>query len=337
MNKSVSNSNHTITSQWDLADYLGAFKVRSAIGRGDYIIEPGIYKLGNPDSRSDVFVTSNYKLSFDILRKNLGGMNAWILVLDTKGINVWCAAGKGTFGTGELIRQIKETNLNEIISHRRLILPQLGAPGIQAYTIKEETGFKVKYGPVNASDIKPFIESGYKATESMRTVAFGIKDRFILTPVEIVNSLKPLLIILFVFIILSGLTKSGISIEAVREHGLKSAIYIITAYISGAFLTPILLPWLPFRYFAGKGLLMSLITFSLLVIIGFTGNQVFQIIGWLMLSVSISSFLAMNFTGATTYTSLSGVKKEMKLFVPIQVGFTVIGLSMIIISKFLFL
>ena len=67
--------------------------VRWSIGRNNYKIEPGIYALGSPDKNSEVLVTANYKLSFDTLRKNLTGLNVWILVLDTKGINVWCAAG----------------------------------------------------------------------------------------------------------------------------------------------------------------------------------------------------------------------------------------------------
>ena len=67
-----------------------------------YRVDPGLYSLGNPDSSSPVFVSANYRLSFNALRGSLKNSNCWILVLDTKGINVWCAAGKGTFGTEEL-------------------------------------------------------------------------------------------------------------------------------------------------------------------------------------------------------------------------------------------
>jgi CO dehydrogenase/acetyl-CoA synthase gamma subunit (corrinoid Fe-S protein) len=91
-----------------------------------YAVEPGLYAIGEPDSESNVFVTANYKLSFDILRKNLKGMNSWILVLDTKGINVWCAAGKGTFGTDEIVRRINEAQLHKVINHRKIIVPQQG-------------------------------------------------------------------------------------------------------------------------------------------------------------------------------------------------------------------
>ena len=76
-----------------------------------YTVEPGLYAVGKPDERSPVLVTANYKLSFDKLRNELTGRNVWILVLDTKGINVWCSAGKGTFGTMELVGRIESTGL----------------------------------------------------------------------------------------------------------------------------------------------------------------------------------------------------------------------------------
>ncbi|RXM21708.1 acetyl-CoA synthase subunit gamma, partial [Citrobacter sp. AAK_AS5] len=85
-----------------------------------------------PDKNSPVIVTANYKLTFDVVRNAISGMNLWMLVLNTHGVNVWCAAGKGTFGTGEIARMVKMTKLATIVSHRNLIVPQLGAPGVSA-------------------------------------------------------------------------------------------------------------------------------------------------------------------------------------------------------------
>ena len=99
------------------ADHMGACKARWAVGRMNCRIEPGLYVVGDPAAESPVLASANYKMSFDRLRSELAGLDAWILVLDTKGINVWCAAGKGTFGTDELIRRIESTRLPEIVSH----------------------------------------------------------------------------------------------------------------------------------------------------------------------------------------------------------------------------
>src|SRR3972149_4985176 len=79
----------SVTTQLTMGERLGAWKVRWGIGRDRYRIDPGLYKVGSPDENSPVLVTANYKLTFDMVRKELTGLDAWILVLVTKGINVW--------------------------------------------------------------------------------------------------------------------------------------------------------------------------------------------------------------------------------------------------------
>ncbi len=88
-------------------DRLGTIKARWAVGRMSFTLDPGLYALGSPDAASHVFVTANYKMSFDRLRAALKGISAWILVLDTRGINVWCAAGKGTLAPLHLSRSLR--------------------------------------------------------------------------------------------------------------------------------------------------------------------------------------------------------------------------------------
>jgi len=322
-----------ITSVWKLKDYLGALRVRFSIGRNRYRIQPGLYRLGQPGKDSEVFVTANYKLSFDLLRKNLKGLDAWILVLDTYGINVWCAAGKGTFGSDELIRQIKETQLELYVSHKRLILPQLGAPGVSVQKVKKASGFSIKFGPVRAVDIHAYLTSGYRKDEAARRVEFKLKDRLILCPVELVNSLFYLFVATVLFVILSGLHPKGFSFDLMWKEGMKSVLFLVTAYLSGAFLAPLLLPFLPFRYFGGKGLVAGFLVSGGIVLFGNLELSILSMLGWLLLSGAISSYLTMNFTGSSTYTSLSGVRKEMGIFVPIQISFALAGLSLVIISK----
>lgn len=152
----------------------------------------------NPTTDCPVFVTANYKMSFDRLRSALAGVDGWILVLDTKGINVWCAAGKGTFGTDELVRRIDDAELTKVVSHNRLIVPQLGAPGVSAHKVRERSGFRVTYGPVRAEDIPAFLEAGMKATTEMRRVQFPARDRLAVAPVELVLSAKYVIAIMLV-------------------------------------------------------------------------------------------------------------------------------------------
>ncbi|HAA05521.1 MAG TPA: acetyl-CoA synthase subunit gamma, partial [Syntrophobacteraceae bacterium] len=109
------------------------FKARWGVGWMRYTVNPGLYALGEPDSRSPDFATANYKMSFDHLRRALPEHAAWILVLDTNGVNVCCAAGKGTFGTEELVARIRSSGLEQLVEHRHLILPQLAGPGVAAH------------------------------------------------------------------------------------------------------------------------------------------------------------------------------------------------------------
>ena len=317
-------------------DFLGTVKVRLNVGRMKYSINPGLYAVGKPEKNSPVMVTANYKLTFDALRKELENINAWILVLDTKGINVWCAAGKGTFGTKELVNRIKETGLEKIVNHRKLLVPQLGAVGTSAHEVKNISGFKVIYGPVRSKDIPEFIQSGYKATENMRKVRFNTLDRLLLAPLEFVQGFKYIFILMIVFFILSGLNPSGISFNLMLEAGMLTIIALMTAYITGTILTSLFLPILTAKAFASKGACMIIPVFILMFQFfpDFQTMALVEKISWFFIMAPISSFFAMNFTGASTYTSLSGVKKEMKYAVPLQIISFAIGFILWVVKRF---
>jgi len=292
-----------------------------------------LYKVGNPNRESDVLVSANYKLSFDTLRKNLDSLNAWILVIDTKGINVWCAAGKGTFGTDNLVKSIKKAGLENIVQHRRIIVPQLGAVGVAAHKIKESTGFRVIFGPVRAVDIGEFINSGYKATLEMRKITFPFYERAKLIPVDLMYGKYKLLVALFILFIFSGLDSSGFLFTKMVESSFFPLINVLAAYVAGIVIAPLLLPLFPLRPFALKGAFWGLLLF--LFIDSFFEVQLIERIAVGLISLSIASFVTMNFTGSSTYTSLSGVKKEMNWAIPFQVAFAAVGLILFVISKLL--
>lgn len=321
----------TVSTQLNWKDYWGAIKVRWGIGRDHYTVIPGLYKVGNPNSESDVFVSANYKLSFDALRKNLDSLNAWILVIDTKGINVWCAAGKGTFGTDNLVKSIKKTSLESIVKHRTIIVPQLGAVGVAAHIVKKLSGFRVVFGPVHAKDIKAFIQAGYKATPEMREMTFSIQERAKLIPVDMMYGKYKLLIVLFVFFVLSGLDRTGFLFAKMLETSLFPLVNVVGAYIAGIVIAPLLLPWIPFRAFTLKGAFWGVVI--TLVVNLFFKVPLMESIAMGLINLSLASFMTMNFTGSSTYTSLSGVKKEMKWAIPCQIAFAAVGLILFIISK----
>lgn len=313
-------------------------QVRLGIGRDDYKVPPGLYAVGEPDSASPVLVTANYKLTFDSLRSELSGLNAWIAVIDTKGINVWCAAGKGTFGTAELAGRINALRLRSFVSHNMLILPQLSAPGVSAHEVFRLCGFRVIYGPVRACDIKEFMNNRMKATVEMRKVHFGLKERAILTPIELVYNIKPMLLIFLVLLGLNFTVGGHSSFTIAARNALLNFIPYFSAFFIGCIAVPMLLPWIPFRSFALKGILVGLIpaAFALLYPEAFGyGNAGWLVKASLLLIIPvIASFLSLNFTGSTTYTSLSGVKKEMKFALKPYVAAVALGLILMIAGYF---
>jgi acetyl-CoA decarbonylase/synthase complex subunit gamma len=321
---------------WTKADYLGTFKARWGIGRMHYTVDPGLYALGQPDEKSPVLVTANYKMSFDRLRKALPGRNAWILALDTKGINVWCAAGKGTFGTEELVARIRSSGLERVVSHREVILPQLSAPGVAAHQVRKLSGFKAVFGPIRAEDLPAFMDNGMKATAEMRFKTFPTWERVVLIPVELVEALKAAVIIAPVLLILSGLLGPAAFWPNVLNQGLFAVQALFTAILAGAVLTPLLLPWLPGRAFSLKSLSPALFCALLLLLLRWTENikasGFLEMVAWVLIILSAAAYLGMNFTGASTYTSLSGVKKEMRWSLPFQIGGAVVGLALWVVS-----
>lgn len=214
--------------------------------------------MGNPDDGSPVLVTANYKLTFDRLRSQLVARDAWLLVLDTKGVNVGCAAAKGTFGTDEVVRRVKASRLSELVSQHVLVLPQLSAVGVCARDVLERTGFRSVFGPVCATDLPAFLDAGVKTPE-MRLVRFSLRDRLAVVPVELVQAAGKLLFVAVCSFLLAGLGSDGYSLERLVSIGLPAAVVFLTASLGTLVLGPALLPYLPGRPFALKGLWLGLL------------------------------------------------------------------------------
>jgi len=308
-----------IATDLKMSDLVGTIRARLGISRDRYRVAPGLYAVGKPGTESPVLVTANYKLSFDSLRRELASLDAWVLVLDTRGVNVWCAAGKRTFSTQEVIRQVNRVQLDKLVAHRELILPQLGAPGVSSQGVKKGCGFKVVWGPIRARDLKTFLTNGRRAEAAMRQLTFLTGERAVLIPVELSLIVKPSLAVLLVVFVLSGIGPDIFSISAAWFRGLKSAAAYLIGILAGAVIVPILLPWLPMRQFYLKGIVTGLI--GGIYIILTLGGEIsgLESITLVLLTMTVSSYAAMNFTGATPFTSPSGVEKEMRRAIPIQI------------------
>jgi hypothetical protein len=296
-----------VSSRLTAADRWDHFLARLGVRRDGHRVEPGLYALGDPTPDSPVFVSANYTLSFDALRSALEGINGYILVLDTRGINVWCAAGKGTFGTDEIVLRATATRLKEVVRHRKLILPQLGAPGVAAHEVKKRAGFWVEYGPVRAADLPEYLKTR-QATQEMRRVQFTFRDRLVLIPVELTQALLPMLAAAAVLYFLGGLIP---------------ALAAVAVVLAGLVLFPMLLPWIPTHDFSTKGFILGLLAalpFALTVPLRHPDwtwvRQTGQALEFLLAMPAATAFLTLNFTGSTTFTSRSGVRREIFAYIP---------------------
>jgi hypothetical protein len=305
----------TTGSEITIANQLDHFLARWGLNRMGHRVEPGLYRIGNPTTESPVFASANYTLSFDALRSALAGFDAYIVVLDTKGINVWCAAGKGTFGTNELVSRIETAGLAGIVAHRKIIVPQLGAPGISARDVQRRSGFKVEYGPIRARDLPEYLRRG-EVTPEMRRVQFPIHDRIVLAPIEVVHIALPAIVV-----------AAGLWFLA----GPVAALAAISAVVAGTVLFPVLLPFIPTKDFSTKGFILGGVV-AIPSAVAFASGSALP--GWakliatiipLLIMPAVTAYLALNFTGSTTFTSRTGVRKEIFRYVPIMTCMAVSG------------
>jgi NAD-dependent dihydropyrimidine dehydrogenase PreA subunit len=137
----------------------------------------GLTKIGNPGRNSPVFLTCNYHLTVERVKRALRGIDAYLLVAQSRGINVWCAATGGHFTNHSVISILKTSGIEKLVDRRNVILPQLAATGVELKTIQKKTGWKIMWGPVYAKDIPAFIKNKLVKTVAMRVVEFPWMQR----------------------------------------------------------------------------------------------------------------------------------------------------------------
>jgi ubiquinone/menaquinone biosynthesis C-methylase UbiE len=213
-------------------------------------IATGLYRVGNPDRESPVLVTGNYELTARRLVRELDGrVDCWLLIANSRGINVWCAAGGGHFTADDVISTIKIGGVQDVVDHRALILPQLCANGVDGWRIRRETGWGVHWGPVRAYDVPAYLAAGRVKTDAMRRVTFPLRDRLEMTVVSTI----------FFGVLLA------IPFAIFWPHllGLTLGALVVQALAFG-----LLLPWIPGRDGLVKGVFLVVATVLVVILWG---------------------------------------------------------------------
>ncbi len=258
----------------------------------DCPIRPGLYRFGNPTKDSPVLVTANYLLTFTSVRKHLKGLDCYLLVIDSRGINVWCSAGKGNFSAAEIANSLRATRVGDIVETRRLILPKLSANGVRYREIKRLTGWNAVFGPVYARDISEYLRAGCVASDDMRRVRFDLADRLWVAPPFAWFVAFWFALPLFVF------------------HDLYSPMIPATAFAAGL-IFPAAFYILPTSRFFKKGLTLGLVGAAVAAVyLLFGGAPPKEIVQWALIIVGMTLFVAMDFSGMSPVSNYSRIKEE---------------------------
>jgi NAD-dependent dihydropyrimidine dehydrogenase PreA subunit len=241
--------------------------------------KPGLRRVGNPDRSSPVLVTCNFELTVREVTETLtrDGIDCWLLVAPTKGVNVWCAGGAGDFTTDTVISILRTSGVEELVDHRRLILPQLSANGVNIWSLRDRTGWRPQFGPAHIKDLSAFLKSGKPRTEKeQRLVTFGPKDRLVMgTNLGFNVSLLLILPLLLGSIWVAGLWWKTITL-----------LFVLSVVCS------LLVFWLPGRVGVQKGLSLGLLASAVFVVVAnLAGVGPWAMAGWTAWVVVLAVFV----------------------------------------------
>ncbi|MFX0100682.1 MAG: methyltransferase domain-containing protein [Candidatus Hodarchaeota archaeon] len=295
-------------------------------GQVDHVpIEPGIYKSGNPTGESPVIVTANYDYTYIKVMRDLEGIDAWVLCVDSQGINVWCAARGGNFGNMQLKEVVQATNIQDCTTSRQLILPQLSAGGIESPKLLKKSArfpFKIKFGPVWSSDLPEYLEKmPARKPDSMKRANFSIGHRSVAGVTHLTFSIRKI----FMFPLLALLL---LSIILKNPRILQFDVEMLISLILTNLLLVVIFPLTKFtRAFIIKGLIMGLFNTAVMASLSwFLIRQDWAFLWHSCFHFWIGVFSTMSFSGYTMATSPREIGEEYPKFIAINITFLIIGI-----------
>lgn len=247
----------------------------------------GLIRIGNPGRGSPVLVTGNFALTVRRLRDALRGQDCWLLVANSKGINVWCAAGGGHLTHHDIISAMHVSRIEERVDHREVILPQLCATGVERRRITEATGFRARWGPARLEDLPAFLDRGARVRNNERFMRFPAWERM---EIAAMWGIPMLIIALPILMLLAGFAVA-------LATGAAIAIMVSALFL--------LIPWLvvdgPMRYltFAAFAAMAALAGLGFLAVSGSVTAPHAEIIA--VCCLAAMAILAVDLAGTTPW------------------------------------
>ena len=297
-------------------------------------IDPGLYKSGNPDEKSPVIVTANYEFTFIKVMRNLNGLDAWVLCIDSNGINVWCAARGNDFGNNQLIEAVEATGLKNVTERKTLILPQLSAGGVATPELQKKSKnfpFRVVFGPIWSKDLPEFINNRpARKPDKMKLAKFTLKHRFRAFITHTTFLIRRIFALPLIALFLISLVLSLVGLFDKLWWTGELLLWIILSN----FLITFLLPITKFtRRFIYKGIFFGILnTLALGTLTYFLHNSIFYVLWSIAFLFWISFFSTMSLSGYTMDTSPREIQEEYPIFRIINMVLLVISLISMVVG-----
>jgi len=122
-------------------------------------VKQDIYKVGDAKESSPLMITTNFSLSYFIVRGEVENSKvpAWLAVMDNEGLSVLTAWAAGKFTASKIAQFVQESGVEKNISHKELIIP--GYVAILSGALEEKLpGWKITVGPREANQLPTFLK-----------------------------------------------------------------------------------------------------------------------------------------------------------------------------------
>lgn len=300
-----------------------------------FSVKPGLYYTGDHyDITAPILVTCNYHLTVYKLWKTVNHLNTRILVIDTEGINVWCAAGKGKFCTAAIQEQLEKVDPNQLSvleiskEHRLpLVIPKLALSGVKLKKLID-LNYQPIIGPIYMEEIPDFLHQKPLINCKTEKFEFDISDRLFTLPGSLLQFLLYSIYPAIPLFLLNAIFPNGCS------NILWYQIPIL--FFSVATLYIIIFPYLPSRKFAIKGLTLASCLLLPILVVFFINpisiGSIYSSLSLVSIVLATGIFFGLYYTGNSGVSNYSLVKLEIVRYLPISAILYGLGLVMFILS-----
>ncbi len=323
MNKCCGNATEApISLNFTILDYFKVLISWILSYRRTFSIEPGLYFTGKEyDMNTPMIVTCNYHMTVFLVWRKMRRIPVRVLVIDTKGINVWCSAGKGQFNAQEILKQLakypKEILTNE--AKLQLILPKLSLSGVKLSDLRPYDIDPI-IGPIYLEELPAFLTKRPFKNSIDSHYKFDLRDRLF--------TLIPTFIQFTVYLGIGAIVLLAIHLwlnTGIWWQVIPIGLTITTIYI-------LMFPWLPTKSFAKKGISLFFILSALFVAI-LNHYGIHRVLDWVFyvsFTVGASLFFSLYYTGNSGVSNYSEVRRETIIYLPISVFILLISFVSII-------